>query len=35
MRALNELRPVRLAAERIKAEEFCTRFDAVEQTLTA
>ena len=35
IRALNELRPVRLAAERIKAEEFCTRFDAVEQTLTA
>ncbi len=35
MRALNELRPVRIAAEQTEAEEFCVRFDAVERTLTA
>jgi len=35
IRTLNELRPVRVAAERTKAEEFCARFDAVERALTA
>ncbi|SRR6266566_1855467 len=34
-RALNYLRPVRRAAEKIKADEFCARFDAMERTLTA
>jgi transcriptional regulator with XRE-family HTH domain len=33
-RALNYLHPVRVAAERTKAEEFCARFDAVKQSLT-
>lgn len=34
VRALNELRPVRRAAEKINAEEFCARFDAVQRSLT-
>jgi transcriptional regulator with XRE-family HTH domain len=33
VRALNELRPARQAAEKIKAEEFCTRFDMIQRTL--
>ncbi len=35
VRALNELRPVRHAAEKIKAEEFCARFDTAQRALTA
>ncbi len=35
IRTLNELRPVRDAADRAKAEEFCARFDAVDRALTA
>jgi transcriptional regulator with XRE-family HTH domain len=35
IRTLNELRPVRFAAEKIKAGEFCVRFDAAERALTA
>jgi transcriptional regulator with XRE-family HTH domain len=35
LRALRELRPVRSAAERAGAEEFCTRFDAAARTLAA
>jgi hypothetical protein len=34
IRTLNELRPVRMAAEGTGAEEFCTRFDAVERKLS-
>jgi hypothetical protein len=34
VRALNELRPVRHAAEKAKAEEFSARFDTVQQALT-
>jgi hypothetical protein len=33
--ALNELRPVRVAARRADHEEFCARYDAVERSLTA
>jgi transcriptional regulator with XRE-family HTH domain len=33
LRTLNELRPVRAAAHSIGAEDFCTRFDAVEKGL--
>jgi len=33
--ALNNLRPVRIAARRADDEEFCTRYDAAERTLTA
>ena len=35
IRTLNELRPVRSAAQETGDEEFCARFDAVERTLTA
>ncbi len=35
VRTLNELRPVRLAAERATAAEFCARFDAAERALIA
>jgi transcriptional regulator with XRE-family HTH domain len=35
VRTLIELRPVRVAAERAKAEEFCARFDAAERALIA
>ena len=34
VRALNELYPVRQAAAKINAEEFCARFDAVQRALT-
>jgi transcriptional regulator with XRE-family HTH domain len=34
-RTLNELRPVRAAAAKSGDEEFCARFDAAEQSLTA
>jgi hypothetical protein len=34
VRVLNELRPVRQAAEQINAEEFCERFDIALQALT-
>jgi hypothetical protein len=34
IRTLKELRPVRIAAEGTVAEEFCTRFDAVERKLS-
>jgi hypothetical protein len=33
-RSLSQLRPVRVAAVQTKAEEFCTRFDAAERSLT-
>jgi hypothetical protein len=33
IRTLDELRPVRHAAGKIKAEEFCARFDAVQRAL--
>jgi len=32
---LNHLRPVRIAADKSAAEEFCVRFDAIEQQLSA
>jgi transcriptional regulator with XRE-family HTH domain len=35
IRTLNYLRPVRIAAEKSAAEEFCLRFDAVERQLSA
>ena len=35
IRTLNHLRPVRIAAEKSAAEEFCVRFDAIEQQLSA
>ncbi len=35
IRTLNYLRPVRIAAEKAAAEEFCARFDAAERTLTS
>ena len=34
-RTFNELRPLRPIGERLGADEFCTRFDAIEQTLAA
>ena len=35
LRTLRELRPVRSAAEKVGAEEFCERFDAAARTLAA
>ena len=35
IRTLNYLRPVRIAAGKSAAEEFCVRFDAIERQLSA